>query len=178
LIHIKALHRDITVRRSHYDPGPGLDACIAKGNAIIPAAGVPAAAAPPPPKAVVYAFKPATVPAASAPVERQPPGTDTSAAAARDAKRFVVGQSSVSHAGWIVQLGAFDIEREALQRLSSARAKVGHVLDHAQSFTEAVSKGEKTLYRARLAGFQQKEDAEAACKELKQNDFDCMIIKN
>jgi D-alanyl-D-alanine carboxypeptidase len=90
----------------------------------------------------------------------------------------VVGKSSVSHAGWIIQLGAFDIEREAQERLNSARAKVGHVLDHAQSFTEAVSKGQKTLYRARLAGFQQKDDAEAACKELKQPDFECMIIKN
>jgi D-alanyl-D-alanine carboxypeptidase len=147
-----------------------------KGTTILPAAGAPPAAAPP--KAMVYAFKSTTVPTASAPVERQTPGTGTSAAATRDAKRFVLGQSSVSHAGWIVQLGAFDIEREALQRLSSARAKVGHVLDHAQSFTEAVSKGEKTLYRARLTGFQQKDDAEAACKELKQNDFDCMIIKN
>ena len=58
------------------------------------------------------------------------------------------------------------------------RMMIGHVLDHAQSFTEAVSKGEKTLYRARLAGFQQKDDAEAACKELKQNDFECMIIRN
>jgi D-alanyl-D-alanine carboxypeptidase len=150
---------------------------VIKGTAIMPAAAAPAAAMPPPPKAMVYTFKPTTVTAASAPVERQAAGPDTSATATRDAKRFVGGQS-VSHAGWIVQIGAFDIEREAQQRLSSARATVGHVLEHAQPFTEAVSKGEKTLYRARLAGFQQKDDAEAACKELKQNEFDCMIIKN
>jgi len=127
---------------------------------------------------MVYTFKPTTVPAASAPVERQAAGTDTNATATRDAKQFVGRQSSASHAGWIIQIGAFDIEREAQQRLSSARAKVGNVLDHAQSFTEAVSKGEKTLYRARLAGFRQKEDAEAVCQQLKQNDFDCMIVKN
>jgi D-alanyl-D-alanine carboxypeptidase len=143
-----------------------------------PAAVVePDPAAPPQPKATVYAFKPTTVSAASGPVERQATGTGTSATAT-DAKRFMAGQSSARHAGWIVQIGAFDIEREAQQQLSSARAKVGHTLDHAQSFTEAVSKGEKTLYRARLAGFQQKDDAEAACKQLKQNDFDCMIVKN
>jgi D-alanyl-D-alanine carboxypeptidase len=143
-----------------------------KGTAIMPVAGAPAAAAPPPPKAMVYAFKP------TAAVERQATGPGTSETATRDAKPFVGGQSRASHGGWIVQIGAFDIEHEAQQRLSSARAKVGHVLDHTQSFTEAVSKGEKTLYRARLAGFQQKDDAEAACRQLKQNDFDCMIIKN
>jgi D-alanyl-D-alanine carboxypeptidase len=144
-----------------------------------PAVGLPAAVvepgpnAAPPPKATVYAFKPTMVSATSAPVERHAAGT-----ARRDAKGFVGAQGAATHAGWIVQIGAFDIEREAQQRLSNARAKVGHVLDHAQSFTETVSKGEKTLYRARLAGFQQKDDAEAACKQLKQNDFDCMIIRN
>jgi len=150
----------------------------AKSAFVTPAAGTPAPLAEPgpdaapPPKATVYAFKPTAVSATSRSVER--PAAET---ATRDAKRFAGGQNAATHAGWIVQIGAFDIEREAQQRLSNARAKVGHVLDHAQSFTEAVSKGEKTLYRARLAGFQQKDDAEAACKQLKQNDFDCMIIK-
>jgi D-alanyl-D-alanine carboxypeptidase len=153
-------------------------ASATKGNVIMPVAGAPAAAAPLSTKSMVYAFKPATVPAASARVERQVTETGTSTAATRDAKPIVGGQSSASHPGWIVQIGAFDIEREAQQRLSNARTKVGHVLEHAQSFTEAVSKGEKTLYRARLAGFQQKDDAEAACKQLKQNDFDCVVIKN
>jgi len=157
---------------------PGDSAVLPRSPLPSSAAGAPVAAAPPPPKAMVYAFKPTTVPAASAPVERQAAGTDTNATATRDAKQFVGRQSSASHAGWIIQIGAFDIEREAQQRLSSARAKVGNVLDHAQSFTEAVSKGEKTLYRARLAGFRQKEDAEAVCQQLKQNDFDCMIVKN
>jgi D-alanyl-D-alanine carboxypeptidase len=159
-------------------PLPSSKTAPATKGAVMPADEAPAAASPPPPKAMVYAFKPATVPAASAAVDRQAVGTGTSAITTRDAKRFVGGQGSASHAGWIVQIGAFDIEREAQQRLSSARSKVGHVLDHAQSFTEAVSKGEKTLYRARLAGFQQKDDAEEACKQLKQNDFDCVIIKN
>jgi D-alanyl-D-alanine carboxypeptidase len=157
---------------------PGDAAVLPRSPLPSSAAGAPVAAAPPPPKAMVYAFKPTTVPAASAPVERQAAGTDTNATATRDAKQFAGRQSSASHAGWIIQIGAFDIEREAQQRLSSARAKVGNVLDHAQSFTEAVSKGEKTLYRARLAGFRQKEDAEAVCQQLKQNDFDCMIVKD
>jgi len=44
--------------------------------------------------------------------------------------------------------------------------------------TEAVVKGDKTLYRARFAGFQQKDVAEAVCKQLKLNDIDCITIKN
>jgi cell division septation protein DedD len=59
------------------------------------------------PKSTVYAFRPTAVSATSAPVERQAAGTGTIATATRDAKRFVGGQSSVTHAGWIVQIGAF-----------------------------------------------------------------------
>jgi hypothetical protein len=57
-------------------------------------------------------------------------------------------------------------------------SKAGHVLDNADPFTEAVAKGDKTLYRARFAGFQQKDEAEAACKQLKLHDIDCITIKN
>ncbi|MBV9970903.1 MAG: SPOR domain-containing protein [Xanthobacteraceae bacterium] len=81
-------------------------------------------------------------------------------------------------AGWVIQVGAFDAEVAAQQRLSKAHAKIGHVLDRADPFTEPVMKGEKTLYRARFAGFQQKDEAEAVCKQLKRNDIDCMTIKN
>ena len=84
----------------------------------------------------------------------------------------------VMRAGWVIQVGAFDAENDAQQRLSKAQAKIGHVLDRADPFTETVMKGEKTLYRARFAGFQQKDEAEAVCKQLKRNDIDCMTIKN
>jgi hypothetical protein len=37
-------------------------------------------------------------------------------------------------------------------------------------------KGDKTLYRARFAGFQHKDEAEAACKQLKlSNRANCKI---
>ena len=84
----------------------------------------------------------------------------------------------VMRAGWVIQVGAFDAENDAQQRLTKAQAKIGHVLDRADPFTEPVMKGEKTLYRARFAGFQQKDEAEAVCKQLKRNDIDCMTIKN
>jgi D-alanyl-D-alanine carboxypeptidase len=93
-------------------------------------------------------------------------------------KRFVAAKSAPAPAGWIIQIGAFDIDREARQQLSSAHAKAGHLLDNADPFTEVVVKGDKTFYRARFAGFQQKDEAEAVCKQLKLRDIDCITIKN
>ncbi len=83
---------------------------------------------------------------------------------------------AVVRSGWMVQVGAFDVESEARERLDEAR---GHVkqLGKADPFTEPVSKGNKTLYRARFAGLAQG-DAEAACKALKRSDIPCIAIKN
>jgi D-alanyl-D-alanine carboxypeptidase len=83
----------------------------------------------------------------------------------------------VVHTGWMIQVGAFDIEQEARDRISAVQAKAGHMLKHANPFTEAVTAGEKTLFRARFAGIQ-KDQAEAICKQLKRNDIACMTIKN
>lgn len=79
--------------------------------------------------------------------------------------------------GWIVQVGAFDDEAEARERLNAARSKAGKLLGNADPFTESVAKGDKTLYRARFAGLQQAE-AEAACKSLKKSEIVCMAIRN
>ena len=87
-------------------------------------------------------------------------------AIAPEAKRDSAAHGAATHTGWIVQVGAFDVERDAQQRLSAAHAKIGHVLDNADPFTEPVVKGDKTLYRARFAGFQR--------KQLKCNDIDCI----
>jgi D-alanyl-D-alanine carboxypeptidase len=88
-----------------------------------------------------------------------------------------VPQSAAVHSGWIIQVGAFDAEGEARQKLSAVQAKAGSLLGRADPFTEPVVKGDKTLYRARFAGLQ-KNEAEAICRQLKRNDIDCMTIKN
>ncbi|MEZ5787120.1 MAG: D-alanyl-D-alanine carboxypeptidase [Xanthobacteraceae bacterium] len=79
--------------------------------------------------------------------------------------------------GWMIQVGAFEAERDAKDRLSSARSKAKHLLGAADPFTETVVKDEKTFYRARFAGFD-KGEAVAACKYLKRKDFACMTLKN
>jgi D-alanyl-D-alanine carboxypeptidase len=79
--------------------------------------------------------------------------------------------------GWQIQIGAFEGEDEARQHLSAAQLKARAALAAADAFTEPVQKGDKTLYRARFAGFD-KETAENACRQLKRSDFDCMALKN
>jgi D-alanyl-D-alanine carboxypeptidase len=77
----------------------------------------------------------------------------------------------------LIQIGAYDGEDEAKQHLSAAQTKVHGALAAADPFTERVQKGDKSLFRARFAGFD-KATAEAACKQLKLSDFDCMALKD
>jgi D-alanyl-D-alanine carboxypeptidase len=79
--------------------------------------------------------------------------------------------------GWLIQIGAFDAEAEARQHLSAAQSQARTTLAAAAPFTERVQKGDKALYRARFAGFD-RGAAEAACRELKRSDFECMAVKN
>ena len=81
------------------------------------------------------------------------------------------------HTGWMIQVGAFVAERDAKDRLRSARSKARHLLGAAEPFTETVVKDSKTFYRARFAGFEKRE-AIAACRYLKRRDFACMTLKN
>jgi D-alanyl-D-alanine carboxypeptidase len=81
-----------------------------------------------------------------------------------------------ARSGWVIQVGAFQAEEEAKQRLSKVRSKASKMLDGADPFTETVDKGGTTYYRARFAGLD-KEKAEAACKYLKRNDVECVTTK-
>jgi D-alanyl-D-alanine carboxypeptidase len=82
-----------------------------------------------------------------------------------------------AHGGWVIQIGAYDGEQEARQHLSDARSKAHQALATADPFTERVQKGDKSLYRARFAGFD-KTTAEAACRQLKRSDFACLALKD
>lgn len=82
----------------------------------------------------------------------------------------------VVRSGWIIQVGALDSENEARQRLDAARG-ASKLLTGADPFTEAVSKGSKTFYRARFAGLDQS-SAEAACRSLKRSEISCIAIRN
>ncbi|MFG1357707.1 D-alanyl-D-alanine carboxypeptidase family protein [Xanthobacter pseudotagetidis] len=82
-----------------------------------------------------------------------------------------------ARSGWIIQVGAFDGERQARARLDAARAKAKTLLGKADAYTEKVAKGSAQLYRARFSGLDEK-GAREACRLLSRNDFGCMTLKN
>jgi D-alanyl-D-alanine carboxypeptidase len=84
----------------------------------------------------------------------------------------------VTHAGWIIQVGALESESEARQRIDAARSQAHGLLNKADPFTEpVVAKGERKLFRARFAGLD-RDQAEAVCRTLKHSDISCITIRN
>jgi D-alanyl-D-alanine carboxypeptidase len=78
---------------------------------------------------------------------------------------------------YVIQVGAFDDEAEAKERLAAAQKAAKDMLGGADPFTERASKNNKTIYRARFAGLD-KQQAEAACSALRRGEIPCMELKN
>jgi D-alanyl-D-alanine carboxypeptidase len=125
-------------------------------------------AAPLPPQAP--AVKPAPAPA-PAKVAAAPSDVSSAAASDKSAAMFK------ARPGWIIQVGAFDDEPAAKRRIDLARSKAKALLSKAEGFTERVTKDEKSIYRARFAGFDEKA-ALAVCRYLKRNEIGCFPIRN
>jgi D-alanyl-D-alanine carboxypeptidase len=79
--------------------------------------------------------------------------------------------------GWMIQIGAFQDETEAREKLQSAQTIGKKILARADGFTERVVKGGETLYRARFAVLDE-DSAEAACRYFKRNKIACFAVKN
>jgi D-alanyl-D-alanine carboxypeptidase len=79
--------------------------------------------------------------------------------------------------GWIIQVGAYPDEDEALRKLGMVKIKALKLLSDADPFTEPTVKDGTTYYRARFAGLN-KDQAEAVCSYLKRNELECVAIKN
>jgi D-alanyl-D-alanine carboxypeptidase len=131
-----------------------------------PAAAPPVAAAEPPRR------EPAPAAAAVSRPAVPPPANESAPAAPAKAE-----QPLHARGGWLIQIGAFEAEDEARQRLNDAEPKVKSILAAADPFTERVQKGDKAFFRARFAGFDRGQ-AEAACRQLKRSAFECMALKN
>ena len=85
---------------------------------------------------------------------------------------------TVTHTGWIIQVGALESESEARARLDQARNQARGLLGKADSFTEpVVAKDNRKLFRARFAGLE-RDQAEAVCKTLKRADISCITVRN
>jgi D-alanyl-D-alanine carboxypeptidase len=92
------------------------------------------------------------------------------------AKADDVPTRHTTRGGWAIQIGAYEDESEAKQKLSTAKSKIAQLLQKAEAYIERTVKGSKTYYRARFAGLD-RDQAETACKRLKRQDVACMALK-
>lgn len=131
------------------------------------------------PHTVIASAEPIPAMANPAPPKAEPAAVENAEAApVKSAPANSIPQSPPHvHSGWVIQIGAFGAEDEARQHLNEARLKLHATLGTADPFTEAVQKGDTTLYRARFAGFD-KTAAEAACRQLKRSDIACMALRD
>ena len=83
----------------------------------------------------------------------------------------------VDEAGWNIQIGAVPTAEGAQALLDKAKATMGTVLASLQPVTQEVDHRGTTLYRARFAGFSDKDEARAACAQLKSKDFSCLAVR-
>src|SRR5262249_19159354 len=147
-----------------------------------PVAPAPVAAAAPPAQyqtasaIEVPAAAPPAAPAASAPVAA-PASAQTTEPLVRTASLSAAAAKLPPRAGWTIQIGAFPDENEARERLQSAQSIAKGLLGKADPYTERVTKGNETLYRARFAGLDES-GAEAACRLFKRNKIACFTVKN
>ena len=124
------------------------------------------------PAVTVAAAKEATVPA----VKTEPAPAAKVLASVKAEEHYASAPRHTPRGGWAIQVGAYEDEGEAKQKISSAKSKVTGVLQKAEAYIERTVKGAKTYYRARFAGFD-RDQAEAACKRLKREDVACMALK-
>jgi D-alanyl-D-alanine carboxypeptidase len=166
--------RPLLVRTISYRTAPVQTASLGPMPALIaaPAATRSAAVSEPAPRA--EGAPPAAPLLLHAPKPAPPPEPEATAAPAPKAEP---SPQAHTHGGWLIQIGAFEAEAEARQHLTNAQTKARTVLASADAFTEKVQKGDKALFRARFSGFD-KDQAEAACKQLKRNEIVCMALKN
>ncbi len=117
--------------------------------------------------------KPEVRVARAEPAAAKPEPKAEAKAESRSEGRSTIPRSALT--GWVIQLGATDDEAKAREILSRAKSQ-NRSLARADAFTEKVSKGGSTLYRARFSGFDQ-DDAQSACKALKRSGFACFALR-
>eukprot|EP01037_Dinobryon_pediforme_P013937 gene13937-14054_t len=138
-----------------------------QGPAAVPTSQVPTSQA-----KVILASVQDNMPTASLPLPvARPPAEVTKVA------ETVASSPAAAHTGWMIQIGAADDQTKATALLTRAKSESKGALASASPFTEKVQKGDQTLYRARFAGLEA-DEAQTACKRLKQSGFACFPTKN
>ncbi|MBS7704012.1 serine hydrolase [Chelatococcus asaccharovorans] len=114
--------------------------------------------------------------AVKAPAAKAPAATTIAKVEAKPEPRNEAAAKVERVSGWVIQLGATADADKANDILNQAKTKSRGTLAKASPFTEKVTKGGTTLYRARFSGFDP-DSAQAACKTLKKQGFSCFATR-
>ncbi|MEM7776401.1 MAG: D-alanyl-D-alanine carboxypeptidase [Pseudomonadota bacterium] len=93
---------------------------------------------------------------------------------ASPARRLVTRPTA--HGSYQIQVGAYLSQIEAQRQLARVRITAGGVLRGSLGVTPMVEAGDRTLYRARFAGFDARRAARA-CEELRTQGVDCHVAR-
>lgn len=85
-----------------------------------------------------------------------------------------VGKEKQSISGWVIQIGAAPTDEGARTLLSSASGSLGN--DY-RSYVERFEKNGQVFYRARFAGFAERQQAASACEQLKKKNMSCLALQ-
>jgi len=94
------------------------------------------------------------------------------------AARATAAETESGRDGWHIQIGAVPTEEAARALLDKARGSLGQALASAEPFTQPVERDGATLYRARFAGFADKNAARQTCAKLKSKSISCLAVPN
>ncbi len=104
--------------------------------------------------------------------------TDTAQGDAAANDESVDADPPTTRTGWRIQIAATPSQSAAEDMLDRALSKGAKVLAHASPYTEPVTAGSNTFYRARFAGFSSKEAARSACAYLTKQKISCLAIND
>ena len=78
---------------------------------------------------------------------------------------------------WVVQIGAPPSANGAEQMLSSATQRVTGLTDF-RSYIERFEKTGQTFFRARFAGFTNREEALSMCAQIREKEMSCLAVQS
>ena len=85
--------------------------------------------------------------------------------------------SAPSAVGWIVQIGAAPTEQGATSLIHEAKGSIS-TLGTFEPYVERFEKNGQVFYRARFAGFGDRDAAKAMCDELKKARMSCLAVQS
>ncbi len=78
---------------------------------------------------------------------------------------------------WIVQIGAPPSAQGAEAILNTATSRISALTDY-RSYVERVEKTGQTFYRARFAGFADRDQAVSICEQIREENLSCLAVQS